>query len=309
MNREEFLGIRSEIKQLEEIIKTLPEGSVIERMSFKSRLESAYASIKDIDERRLSNKFKLTFRGKPIFGSHGMSADFAAKTSEKFNDAIATLAASFSDKLKYMGPIPDKHLHLLVITNTVKGSFGFEFELPPHEVGETAKIIPEITETERAIEKIYDIFRLSAEGTDDEVADLIHELHPRAIKKSADFLECVQQYDALCALEVNNHFFRFRDIDQLRNSLDRLKEENTHITQEAYFGEFQGVLPQSRTFEFKLAGTDDILKGKIDAGIDDPDILNRNYLHLRSSVNLSVLQIGQGRPRYTLKELADIHPT
>jgi hypothetical protein len=67
-------------------------------------------------------------------------------------------------------------------------------------------------------------------------------------------------------------------------------------------------LPASRTFEFKLSDQDGILKGKVDKAINDPDVLNREWLHTPTTVKLSVMQVGQGKPRYTLMKLDDLRP-
>ncbi len=75
---------------------------------------------------------------------------------------------------------------------------------------------------------------------------------------------------------------------------------------ETYSGEFQGVLPTSRTFEFKVSDHGSVLRGKIAAAIEDPDELNRNHLHKPVTVRLAAITVGQGRPRYTLRTLADI---
>ena len=50
-----------------------------------------------------------------------------------------------------------------------------------------------------------------------------------------------------------------------------------------------------------------LIKGKVDLAIDDPDILNREWLHKPVSVKLNVMQVGQGRPRFTLMTLEDLH--
>jgi hypothetical protein len=43
-----------------------------------------------------------------------------------------------------------------------------------------------------------------------------------------------------------------------------------------------------------------ILKGKMAKEFDDPDLLNRDWLRKPAKIELKVIQVGQGRPRYTL---------
>ena len=63
-----------------------------------------------------------------------------------------------------------------------------------------------------------------------------------------------------------------------------------------------------RTFEFVHGESTEVLRGKINSAIEDPDILNREWLHKPVTVQLTALYVGRGRPRYTLMSLADVHP-
>lgn len=245
----------------------------------------------------------MTFRGKPVFGSHGIAADFGGKAAGAFSDAFAAVAAGLSEGLRYMGPIPNRDKNQLLITGTAIGSFGFEFELPAAE----PSLFPEAEKAQQAMAKIEALFRLTAEGSDDEVAEVVEEVHPRAVKKVRDFLELLVQQQAWCGLEFGDRFFRYADFEQIKASCERLKDENIQETQETYRGEFQGVLPAARTFEFRLADQAELIRGKINLAIDDPDVLNREWLHKPVTVKLNVIRVGQGRPRFTLMTLDDLH--
>ena len=69
-------------------------------------------------------------------------------------------------------------------------------------------------------------------------------------------------------------------------------------------GEFQGVLPKRRTFEFKLQETDEVIAGKIGPAIATADEFNA-HLYRTVSVRLMVTRVGNGRPRYLLLETPD----
>jgi len=300
MDHDEYVSYTSEIKELEAILSAIPKENVIERLSFEGRLATARRAIAGVTEINQINKAKLMFRGRPVFGTHGIVADFATHAGSAFSDVVSAVAAGLSEGLRYMGPIPDKQKNQLLITGTAIGSFGFEFELPQPEPD---VLFSEPSKAENALKKIQDLFRLASEGSDDEVAELVDEIHPRAVKKTADFLNYLSQQEAWCGLEFKNRFFKFQDIDQLRSSAKRLQEDNIHETDETYSGEFQGVLPSSRTFEFKLSDQKGIIRGKVGAEIEDADVLNRNFLHKPVEVKLHVIQVGQGRPRFSLASL------
>ena len=63
-----------------------------------------------------------------------------------------------------------------------------------------------------------------------------------------------------------------------------------------------------RTFEFVHGDSKEVLRGKINIAIEDPDILNRNWLHKPVTIQLTAMYVGRGRPQYTLMSLADVLP-
>ncbi len=297
MNHQEYLYLSSEVSQLESLLAEIPAANVINRMGLESRLKSARTALAGQNPLQLIKKAKLTFRGRPVFGSHGVAADFASKAAGIFTDAFSAVAAGLAENLRYMGPIPDKEKNQLLITGTAIGSFGFEFELPPSELA------LQVGRAESAMEKLERLFQVAAEGTDDDIAELVEEIHPRAVKKAAEFLAYVGEQDAWCGMEFKEKVFGFAGVEQVRASAERLTSNNIRETEESFSGEFQGVLPRSRTFEFKLLDQEGVLRGKVGPEIPDADLLNREYLHKPVNVEFHVIQVGQGRPRYTLLTL------
>lgn len=304
MNHNEYLAFLSEIKELEELIAEIPVDNVLERMSLEARLRSAREAIVGIKEETLCYKAYLTFRGKPVYESHGIEADFGSKAAAAFSEAVTAIAVGLTDGLQGTGPIPDKHKNQLLITGVGIGSFGFEFELPKME---TQDLSSEQKNVEKALKMIQDLFKCAAEGSDDDIAELIDEIHPRAVKKIADFLNYVVQHNAWCALDFKDKLFRFQSFEQLEISSKRLQENNIHEKSGIYVGEFQGVLPLSRTFEFKVENPAIIIKGKIGQEIKDPDVLNREYLHKHVRVEMNITQVGTGKPRFTLLSMNKIN--
>ena len=297
----EALFIASEIKELEVLLASVPAENLIERMSLETRLANAREALAVLPA-QVSQKARLTFRGRPVIGSYGIAADFGAKATGAFSDAFAAIAAALSDGLQDMGPIPDRSKNQLLITGTAIGSFGFEFELPAAQ----PSLFPDTTKAQEAVETIESLFRLTATGSDDEVAEVIEEVHPRAVRKVHEFLEILVQQQAWCTLELEDRSFRFSDYEQIKTSSERLRDDNIQEREESYQGELQGVLPASRTFEFKLPGDEGIIKGKVDKAVADPDVLNREWLHKPTTVTLHVMQVGQGHPRFTLMKLDDL---
>lgn len=296
------LALQSEIEELRRILAGIPEDAVIDRFAFEQRLKLA---TDELEAAKVPGSFpeslRLTFRGAPVVGSRGIYAEFAGKASNAFSDAFSAILAGLNSTLKYMGPIPDKIKHPLLITGTAVGSFGFEIELPVED-----DLFAGYSGADEAIEKFRDLLRVAAEGTDDEMAEIVEEIHPRAVRKVAEFLGVLHSNNAWCGLEFRDEYFKYTDLDQLTAAEERLREENIIEKEETYFGEFQGVLPQSRSFEFLVEEDGSILKGKVDKDLEDPDILNRDWLHKPLKVTFDVVQVGQGRPRYSLSSFENL---
>lgn len=291
-------SLTSEIAELESIISRLPEGDVITRMSFQDRLAAARKKQREWPTAEPSETATLVFRGKPVDGSHGISASFAGSATKVFSEAFNAVCAGFREKLSYMGPISRKHD--LMITGTAVGSFGFLFEIP--NVGGS---VESGKRPDDALEKVKQIFRSTAEGSDEEVAEVVSTIHPRAVRKVRAFLEFLDRQDATCGLEFRSGHFKYRSKDQLRQSIKRLQPRYIKEETVTKIGSFKGFLPDSRTFEFEDVGKS-IFKGRIGEDIEYPDVLNRDWLNRPVAARLVSIQVGDSKPRYVLKSLDDI---
>lgn len=293
----------SEASELRRLIATTPDENVIERLSLQRRLEAAEFALARAEDERDSLKTRLTFTGSQVVGRHGIYAEFGAKAAAAFSDAFAVVLAAMRDRLSDMGPIPSKSRNQLLITGTAVGSFGFEFELPSRQ----GDLFSDSDESEDAVEKIQKLFYLTSKGSDDEIADIVSEIHPRAVKKIASFLDLMDSNNTVCRIEFKDRSVSFENIDDLRNSKSRISDENIREETNFFYGRLQGVLPQKRRFELEISDTGEVIEGKIAPAIIDPDALNREFLHKSVKMSLSVVRVGQGKPRYTLSETPLLH--
>jgi hypothetical protein len=129
MNRQERLDLLSQQKFLQARLAQLPDSARIMRISTESRLRAIAERLasEPADEREPA-RVRLTFDGAPVVRSYGIFADFGTKAVSGFTDAVVMVAASLTAPLKATGPIPNRELNQLIITNTALGSFGFELE-------------------------------------------------------------------------------------------------------------------------------------------------------------------------------------
>jgi hypothetical protein len=295
-------SLASEIHELEQILSNFPEEEVIDRMSFEARLKSVKEELAQLPQQEERTFVHLTFRGKPVWESHGIEADFGSKAATLFFDTFSMVMSNANRTLSDCSPIPGKDAKPLLIIETAIGSFGFEFELPPKD----KYLFPDFDPSENALKKIENLFQLAAEGSDDEIAEQVDDMQHRTVTKIHEFLNFLVQQEAWCGLEFGNQSFRFTDLGQIKKAESRLADNNIKESTEFCQGEFQGILPKNRTFEFKLATQDGVIRGKIDHAINDPDILNRTWLHRPVTTKFHVVKVGQGQPRYTLTALEDI---
>lgn len=297
MSRSERDHLLAERTTLKNLVVETPEANVIDRMSLESRLREVERRIEAMpaDEREPA-RARLTFRGRPVVGSYGVFAEFGMTATKAFTDAVAMLAAGVSRPLADVGPIPGRNQNQLLITHTALGSFGFELE----EHRDAQMHLDDESALSLALEQAQDLLE-GAAGSDDELTEAAAGVDPRVLNAFKGFLDTLASNDAVCAVEYRDRRFRFRDVSQVRRSAERLVQENVHEEQKRFTGEFQGVLPKRRTFEFKLAHEETVIAGKIGPDVENPNVLNE-HLHEPVTIMLAATRLGTGRPRYVLKQ-------
>lgn len=297
MNRAEHLQLLGEKSALERMIAETPDDDVLDRASLTSRLKTVATAIsRSATEVGTPARVRLTFRGRPVVGSHGIFAEFGMKAVNGYADAVTAMAASLAGPLAATGPLPNREQHQLLITRTALGSFGFDLEehqtmLPPD--GETTPVALAIDRTQRLLHGTL--------GSDDELADSADEADRRALDRIRTFLQTLVDHEAVCSVQLGQSVVSFSDVGQVRSSLARLSQENLREAQEELQGQLQGVLPKARAFEFKREDTGQVIRGKIGPAITDPDSLN-NDLHRLVRIRVMATSVGNGRPRYLLLE-------
>ena len=123
------------------------------------------------------------------------------------------------------------------------------------------------------------------------------------------FLGILVNNESWCGLSYGSKKFRYESLEQVQASVRCLADNNVHSGEKELRGKFKGFLPMRRTFEFlPIEETDRTaaIYGKIDPGIEEPDILNRDWLEKLVVASFHTIQIGRGKPRYTLKSLTDL---
>ncbi len=294
MSLRERQYLQSEVSTLDRILSQLPEDMVIDRMSLQSRKDTVLAALEALPAYQPTSAV-LTFLGKPVVSNRGIFAEFAAAAVNKFAETVAAFAASSIAPLGVRGPIPDRANYQLLITGTALGSFGFELEeIQPQTPG----TVEDLSIVGQAMVQVRR-FLEATKGPDDDLADAAAETSPRAVAAIREFLQIVAANEAVCALEHQDTVFRFDDLGQVRRSVERLSQENLHEEEQRMDGDFQGVLPNKRTFEFRIAETGKIISGKVGLDIEDAGSIN-HILEQPVRIQVMATRLGEGRPRYVL---------
>lgn len=298
MNNELRQQLLAEKSFLHRDLADTPVSARLTRMSIEARLRKVDAELTEaLADAWEPARARLTFDGLPVVGSHGIFADFGMKAVSSFTDAVASVAASLAAPLASMGPIPNRDQNQLLITNTAVGSFGFELE---EFRGSQVSLCTE-SPVSIALDKTQALLQSTLQS-DDDLADIASETDPRALDKVRSFLKVLADNEAVCALQYKGQGLRFTDVGQLRNSLERLGTDNLREWPQQLTGSFDGVLPQSRSFEFRLAETQQVIRGKVATSIQNIEDINQ-HLHQSVSIDVMTTQVGNGRPRYLLSKI------
>jgi hypothetical protein len=294
MNREEYQHLQAEHTFLRQQLATLPATAQLTRLSGEARLRAVERQLTDFQG--MSKRARLTFRGRPVVGIHGIFAEFGARAVSVFADAVAKVASTLFVPSAPVGTLPNREEGKLLITGSAGGSFGFELqEHGPSRLdyGQTSRVGDALALTQTPMR--------STLGTDDELADAVAATDPHAVDSVRHFLELLADNEATCTLEYGDQIFAFRDAGEVRRGVQRLGRDNVHETQQELQGRFEGYLPQRRAFEFKLDSTFEVINGKVGPAIAAAETLN-THLHKLARIKVVATNVGNGKPRYVLIE-------
>ena len=266
MNIREYHQLQAELATLEELIGELPESSVIDRLSLESRKREV-VSLLASQPAPLHEpvRARLTFRGKPVVGTHGVFVEFGAAAISAFAEAVSAIGTNQGHALG-----TNRDDYQLLITGTALGSFGFELEEAPRD---DEMLFAQQSFVEPAIERAKAIIEASV-GSDDELTDAVSGVDPQAIEKLCTFLKTMVEEEAVCTLDFKDQAFRFENVEQVRRSWARLNRNNVQEDEQQITGSFQGVLPKGRAFEFRVAASEEVIRGKVGLAISDASMIN-----------------------------------
>lgn len=280
-------ALKSEIAEVARLLRLANPKDVFTRMGLERRLKE----LSNQQDEDAGNHFqsRVTFKGAPVVGSYGISASFGAKAMVAFSDAVSAVGASLRGVLASRGPLPDRPDFEMLITGTAVGSFGFELESRNRELVEGGAV-------SEAVERAQLLLEAASQEEDDALAEAVVDLDRRAIATVRTFVEVLNQHGALCTVVTAHRTFSFSNSMQVVRSVARLEDANIVEDEETLDGVLIGVLPITRTLEFRLPNSD-VIRGKVDRSVGELESVYE-ALQQRSTVRVRTTQVGGGKPKY-----------
>jgi hypothetical protein len=188
---------------------------------------------------------------------------------------------------------------MLHITGIVRGSFGFELaELDGPASSEGSPLRDAVDLATRAI--------IAAGESDDALADAAENLDTRAFAALREFFSILKKGGASVRV-VTDDLDRSFDVSSVIAAAERTQGTLTEERDVPVPGEFLGVLPERRIFEFRR---DDgaVLRGRVSEDMPLADIreLNPSWSMKRCIAHLRVMTLtsrDRSRQRYILQRL------
>ncbi|MCF5092982.1 hypothetical protein GIW57_22755 [Stenotrophomonas sp. PA-6-5C] len=280
-------SLKSEIAEVSRLLRLAGPKDVFTRIGLERRLKELTTQ-QDEDP---GNHFqsRVTFKGSPVVGSYGISASFGAKAMVAFSDAVSAVGASLRGVLAARGPLPDRPDFEMLITGTAVGSFGFELESRNRELVEGGAV-------SEAVERAQILLEAASQEEDDALAEAVVDLDRRAIATVRAFAEILHQHGALCTVSTAHKTFSFSNSLEVVRSVARLEDANILEDEQTLSGVLIGVLPVTRTLEFRLPNSE-VIRGKVDRSVGELETVHE-ALHKRSTVRVRTTQVGDGKTKY-----------
>lgn len=258
LERDVLLADRASVKRM---LARMPEGDVLGRASFESRLADIEAELARIDNRiETIGSVALLFGGTPVRGSRSIDAEFATHVLGDFQSLVnKRVALEELGSLGSRGPVPTRTDVSLAITEIVRGSVGFLLEenSPYMQIADSA--------VKFAIDDVTRLVAKTAAENEQEFEEAVEALDPRLAVSLRNFFQTLDQHGATIRIVEDTHdaMLDAAAIHRGRERMDTTEIEDTES--ESIVGELLGLLPASRRFEMRLVGSDEVVKGAVAA--------------------------------------------
>jgi len=237
--------------ELSSIISLLDEARGIDDpigvIQYEYRMSIIEAEISELErDQETKASVALFFGGRPVFGSRGVSADFAGRALDGFQEIISKVYANLElGRMGSRGRVPLAGKTNLMITEVAKGSFGFVLD----------ELNDQMEMADTALKKVVDDVAIILEKTgaieDSSFEEVLEEIDDRTLISLKDFFKNLEKSEATLRVVEGSKEFVLDD-DSVKRG--KIRTESTFIdeNEEVMEGVFIGFLPEHKKFEFKL---------------------------------------------------------
>ena len=249
----------------------------------------------------------LFFGGRPVLGSQGIQAGFSGKAIERFQTMVSQrFAAQELGPLAAKGRVPRKDDTHLLVTDVVRGSFGFVLQaaMPDDEA------LGKGTSLKSIVDKVADaISRMAAQ--DEALFDgALAEIDERQKTALSDFFKLLDTEGATMRIVEGERDF---ELDQAAVQRARRRVENLQISDRAeqFTGLIVGWSDVSAKFDLELHTTREIVQGTVSRAELErvaAESLEPYHKHVRANIKVRevLAKNRQAKRAYTLLSVETI---
>jgi len=300
----EIEGLQADLASVNALLAGLgPDDDPIGAIQFEHRRKELEEEIVRLGHQPgAAGKVALLFGGRPVWGSRGIDADFAAKAIDTFHRAVIAQAAGATGPVGARGRLAQDAAPRLMITDVGRGSFGFVLE----EQSDNQQLFE--SQTRLALDQIARLAR-AAGGQDEEgFNEAVSAVEPRALQAIAEFFKELQDSGAELRLVEGDE-----DIALSAEAVGRarVRTEQTRIEEEALEeeGVLFGVVPARKSFEWHRQNGEVIVgtvQGEVAKAYENSLLADRPLLgpmHAQFAVRKVTRRGGAPRSVFTLLQI------
>lgn len=213
-----------------------PNISFIEKLNLESRIKMIKQELEKLNYDSLPGIKSIVFKGDAVYGQHGIRADFVSKALGE----IQGIVTDFFEIISGTTQNQNVDLSKLMVTDIVRGSFGFEFE--PVAVSDKINM---------AVSKTTEILSMFSQKTTD-IKRGLEGLQPKTLNRITRLVDELHRQNS--KLIVNDGFITINmDEKVIEKAVKVLKESSTKDKVIELTGFFY-ILPASGAFEVMSRG-------------------------------------------------------
>jgi hypothetical protein len=274
-----------------------PEEDPIEHFQYSQRLKTLEQQIADIGDKLSSQpaSVALFFAGRPVIGSQGIRAAFGTKAIQQLQKLVSQrFAAEEQGPLASRGRVPLAEETQLLVTDVVRGSFGFVLQSTNEQVGSDVPLKTVIDEVAKTLSRM-------AAPDDALFEEASAEVDDRQLGTLREFFKLLDDEGASLRLVEGDRDF---ELDRSAVARARSRVEGLTITDrvDEVAGQIVGWTQYSHRFELMPHDKGSIVMGAVSREAMDravQDGLNPLHRHFRLSLKVREVRARNRQPRLT----------